>query len=160
MCTRRRPRLGIRRHLEASGGIMCTRLGIWRDELIRDVDTVDDLDAAAHDRVVLHIRHRDEFVDSCHAEPVQRVRHQLLEAHILKTRRPSEVIRGTQRPSEVIRGHQRSSEVIRGHQRSSEALRGHQRSSEVIRGTRRPSEAISLYSVAIRPVRLRSSRCA
>ena len=101
---------------------MCTRLGIWRDELIRDVDTVDDLDAAAHDRVVLHIRHRDEFVDSCHAEPVQRVRHQLLEAHILKTRRPSEVIRGTQRPSEVIRDH---TVALRGTQNHSVALRRH-----------------------------------
>ena len=93
---------------------MCTRLGIWWDELIRDVDTVDDLDAAAHDRVVLHIRHRDEFVDSCHAEPVQRVRHQLLEAHILRA------------PKGRRGGHQRQSGVIRGHQRHSEALRGHQ----------------------------------
>ena len=34
-------------------------------------------------RVVLHVAHRHEAVDPPHAEPVQRVRHQLLEARVL-----------------------------------------------------------------------------
>ena len=34
-------------------------------------------------RVVLHVRHRHEAVDAADAEPVQHVRHQLLEARVL-----------------------------------------------------------------------------
>src|SRR5919201_351291 len=51
--------------------------------LLEAADALADLDAGAHDRVVLHVRHRDQPVDLADAEPVQHVGHQLLEPHVL-----------------------------------------------------------------------------
>src|SRR5258708_4693080 len=54
-----------------------------RDEVVRDLDALDDFDAAVDDRFELDAAHRDEAVDAGDAEPVQHVGHQLLEAHVL-----------------------------------------------------------------------------
>ncbi|MFO1312405.1 MAG: hypothetical protein U1F41_10130 [Burkholderiales bacterium] len=48
--------------------------------------TLAHLDARAGDCVVLHVAHRHEAMDAAHAEPVQHVGHQLLEAHVLHAR--------------------------------------------------------------------------
>src|SRR5262245_14161695 len=53
-----------------------TRVG--GHELIRDGHALDDLNAGAHDSVVLHDAHRDEAVDLRDAEPVEHVGHELL----------------------------------------------------------------------------------
>ena len=57
----------------ASGGISASGIGTRSPTVM----------PARHDGVVLHVAHRDEPVDGAHAQPVQHVRHQLLEAHVL-----------------------------------------------------------------------------
>src|SRR5580692_594202 len=56
---------------------------IGRDKFVRNRNAFDDLDALARQRIVLHGAHRDETVDALEAEPVDHVRHQLLEARVL-----------------------------------------------------------------------------
>ena len=58
-------------------------MGVGRHQIVGDRDALDDLDALAGQRVVLHVAHGNEAVDPLQAEPVDHVRHQLLEAGIL-----------------------------------------------------------------------------
>ena len=51
--------------------------------MIGDWHALVDRDALADQRVVLHVAHRGEAVDAGDAEPMQHVRHQFLEAHVL-----------------------------------------------------------------------------
>src|SRR5205814_4412855 len=58
-----------------------TRVG--RDQLVRELDALADFDGRSDDRVVLEVAHRHQPVDTPNAQPVQNVRHQFLEAHVL-----------------------------------------------------------------------------
>src|SRR5260370_20050652 len=59
-------------HVRAGGHKM---VGNWR--------ACDDFDALAGQRIVLHVAHGNEAVDSLQSEPVHHIRHQLLESGIL-----------------------------------------------------------------------------
>ena len=56
---------------------------VGRNQRVRNVHPLADLDARAGDGVVLHVAHRHQAVDLADAQPVQHVGHQLLEAHVL-----------------------------------------------------------------------------
>jgi len=43
------------------------------------------LNSGINNGIVLHVAHGDEIIDLCDPEPMQRIRHQLLKAHILDT---------------------------------------------------------------------------
>src|SRR5262249_10139096 len=58
-------------------------LGVRRNELVRDRDALDDLDAVYDQRLVFHVAHGSEAIDAGDAEPVQHVGHELLEARVL-----------------------------------------------------------------------------
>src|SRR5579862_6420978 len=77
----RRRRLGA----EIAGGLLRRHfhMRIGRDEFVRNRNAFDDLNALAGQRVMLHVAHRDEAVNALEAEPVDHIRHQLLEARIL-----------------------------------------------------------------------------
>ena len=80
--------LGAARHAgrrEIAGGLLAVHLDlrVERDQPVGDRHLLDDLDALRAQRVVLHVRHRHPAVDAADAEPVEDVRHQLLEAHVL-----------------------------------------------------------------------------
>ena len=55
-------------------------------QLVGDLHALADGDPGPDDGVVLHVAHRHEAMDVADAEPVQHVRHQLLEAHVLHAR--------------------------------------------------------------------------
>ena len=65
------------------GGDFDMRVG--RHQFVGNRNPLDDLDALAHQRVVLHVAHRNEAVDPANAKPMQHVRHELLEARVLHT---------------------------------------------------------------------------
>ena len=52
-------------------------------QIVGNWHALDDLDALAGQRIVLHVAHGNEAVDALQAEPVHHVRHQLLEPGIL-----------------------------------------------------------------------------
>ena len=52
-------------------------------EIVGNRHAFDDFDALAGQRIVLHVAHGDEAVDSLQAEPVHHIRHQLLEPGVL-----------------------------------------------------------------------------
>src|SRR3984957_2088871 len=56
---------------------------IGRDKIVGNRNAFDDLDALARQRIVFHVAHGDETVDALEAEPVDHIRHQLLEACVL-----------------------------------------------------------------------------
>ena len=56
---------------------------IRRYEIVWDGNALDDFDALARQRIVLHVAHRNEAVDTFQAEPVDHIRHKLLELRIL-----------------------------------------------------------------------------
>jgi len=60
-------------------------LGVLGNHFGRNFHPVHDLDASADNGIVLHVRHGNEIVDLCHAQKVERIRHQGLEAGILDT---------------------------------------------------------------------------
>src|SRR5262249_25612100 len=55
---------------------------VRRNHVVRQRHAFVDGDALADERVALHVAHRGEAMDAGDAEPMQHVRHQLLEAHI------------------------------------------------------------------------------
>src|ERR1700737_3278035 len=56
---------------------------VGRDQIVGDRYALDNLDTLPSQRIVLHVAHRDETVDAGEAEPVNDIRHQLLETGIL-----------------------------------------------------------------------------
>ena len=56
---------------------------VGRHEVIGDRHALDDFDALAGQRIVLHVAHGNEAVDPLQAEPVHDIRHQLLESGVL-----------------------------------------------------------------------------
>src|SRR5215207_6573688 len=58
-------------------------LRVRRHQPVRDRHALEDLDAGRENRVVFHVRHGHEAVDAGDAEPVEHVRHELLEARVL-----------------------------------------------------------------------------
>src|SRR6266480_2072959 len=58
-------------------------LRIRRDKLVRDGNALYDLHTLTNERVVLHITHRNEPIDSPQAKPMDHVRHELLEPGVL-----------------------------------------------------------------------------
>src|SRR5215831_13231408 len=58
-------------------------LRIRRDKLVRDGNTLYDLHALTNERVVFHITHRNEPINSPHAKPMDHVRDKLLEPGVL-----------------------------------------------------------------------------
>src|SRR5690606_34801218 len=58
-------------------------LGVVGNHLVRYRDAFDNVDSGAGDRVVFHVGHRYEAIDLGDAEPLQHIRHQLLETRIL-----------------------------------------------------------------------------
>ncbi|CCD99338.1 hypothetical protein BRAS3809_2590011 [Bradyrhizobium sp. STM 3809] len=75
----------LRLQREIAGGLLRRDLdmGVGRDQLVGDRHALDDVDALADQRIVFHVAHRDEAVDPLDAEPVDDIRHQLLETRIL-----------------------------------------------------------------------------
>mmetsp|Transcript_29329 Transcript_29329/g.94042 ORF Transcript_29329/g.94042 Transcript_29329/m.94042 type:complete len:234 (-) Transcript_29329:916-1617(-) len=57
-------------------------LRVLRHKLGGDRHALFNLDARGHDGVVLHVRHGDELVDLRDAKPVERIRHERLEASV------------------------------------------------------------------------------
>src|SRR5215472_11586242 len=58
-------------------------LRIRRDKLVWDGNALYDLHALTNERVVFHITHRNEPIDSLQAKPMDHVRHKLLEPDVL-----------------------------------------------------------------------------
>ena len=58
-------------------------VGVGGDHVVGDRHPLDDLDALADQRVVLHVAHRNEANEALQAEPFDRVGHQLLETRVL-----------------------------------------------------------------------------
>src|SRR5262245_17146438 len=58
-------------------------LRIRRDKLVWDRNALYDLHALTNERVVFHITHRNEPIDSLQAKPMDHVRHELLEPDVL-----------------------------------------------------------------------------
>ena len=58
-------------------------MGVGGNQLVWNRHAFDDLDALADQRIIFHVAHRDEPVDAPQTEPMDRVRHQLLEARVL-----------------------------------------------------------------------------
>ena len=56
---------------------------VLRDQLLGNGDALQDRDALLHDRVVFHVAHAEHAIDLGDAQPVQDIRHQRLEAHVL-----------------------------------------------------------------------------
>src|SRR5580704_12356920 len=56
---------------------------VGRYQFVRNCDPFDDIYALADQRIVFHVTHRDKTVDTFDAEPMDRVRHQLLETGVL-----------------------------------------------------------------------------
>ena len=50
---------------------------------VRNGNAFDDIHALSGQRVVFHVAHRDEAVDPLKAEPMNRIRHELLKAGVL-----------------------------------------------------------------------------
>src|SRR5689334_21763443 len=71
---------------EIAGGLLGVDFdpGLAANEPLRDLDPLDHLDAALHERLELRVAHGDEAVDARDAQPMQHVGHQLLEAHVLQ----------------------------------------------------------------------------
>jgi len=51
----------------------------------RNIVSLMDRNPALYDSIILHITHRHHIIDLLDAQPVQDVRHQCLEAHVLDT---------------------------------------------------------------------------
>src|SRR6516225_5850234 len=71
-----------------TGGLLgCNfHMCVGRDQIVGDWNALDDLDALARQRVVFHVAHGDEAIDALETEPVDYIRHQLLETRILNAR--------------------------------------------------------------------------
>src|SRR5277367_6414719 len=79
------PGAWLARGREIPGSLLGVHLdrGVLRHQIVGDRDLLADRDALRGQRLMFHVRHRDPTVDAANAEPVEDVRHQLLEAHVL-----------------------------------------------------------------------------
>ena len=60
-------------------------LRIFGHKLLRNFNSVHDLDAGINDCIVLHVRHGNEVMDLGHTQEVERIGHQSLEARVLNS---------------------------------------------------------------------------
>mmetsp|Transcript_74018 Transcript_74018/g.197253 ORF Transcript_74018/g.197253 Transcript_74018/m.197253 type:complete len:205 (+) Transcript_74018:203-817(+) len=60
-------------------------MGISWNHFVGNGNAITNLNSGINNGIVLHVAHGDEIIDLCDPEPMQRIRHQLLKAHILDT---------------------------------------------------------------------------
>jgi hypothetical protein len=84
-CSRRRLVLGHTIGREVTRGLLGRDLDlrIRRDKLVRNGNALYDLHVLTNERVVFHIAHRNEPINSPQAKPMDHVRHELLEPGVL-----------------------------------------------------------------------------
>src|SRR5260370_16587148 len=68
-----------------TGGLLCRdfHMRVGGHKIVGNWHAFDDFDALAGQRIVLHVAHGNEAVDSLQSEPVHHIRHQLLESGLL-----------------------------------------------------------------------------
>src|ERR1700736_1722960 len=83
--TNRVDRVLLRLGRVVTRGLLCRdfHMRVGRHKIVGKGHALDDFDALAGQRIVLHIAHRNEAVDSFQADPVHPIRHQVLESGVL-----------------------------------------------------------------------------